>query len=214
MMEDNNTIINRCLVVNILGGNMGKLRYVILCCFIALFFSGCKQEEVVVKDTLELASDKVIHALGEQDMDTLSAMVHPEKGVRFTPYSYINEETDRKVSAEDIKIIFDDTATYSFGTYDGSGEPISYTWKEYYNEFVYSKDFINAESISYNKLLHKGNMIDNIKDIYPESEYVEYYFSGFDETYGGADWQALTLVFEKYENKYYVVGIIHNQWTV
>jgi hypothetical protein len=42
---------------------------------------------------------------------------------------------------------------------------------------------------------------------------VEYYFPGFDLQLQGMDWRSLRLVFTLYDNTWYLVGIIHDQWT-
>jgi hypothetical protein len=38
--------------------------------------------------------------------------------------------------------------------------------------------------------------------------------SGFDPEYEGMDWRSLRLVFEKKNDIWYLVGIIHDQWTI
>jgi hypothetical protein len=43
---------------------------------------------------------------------------------------------------------------------------------------------------------------------------VEYHFSGFVEDYGGMDWVSLRLVFIEEEGSWFLVGIVHDQWTI
>jgi hypothetical protein len=43
---------------------------------------------------------------------------------------------------------------------------------------------------------------------------VEYHFSGFDKKFEGMDWASLKLVFENSNNEWYLVGIVHDQWTI
>jgi len=40
------------------------------------------------------------------------------------------------------------------------------------------------------------------------------YFPSFNPDYAGMDWKSLRLVFEQYEGRWYLVGIINNQWTI
>jgi hypothetical protein len=58
-----------------------------------------------------------------------------------------------------------------------------------------------------------GNSIDNSSEFYPEAKIVEYYFSGFDPQYGGMDWRSLRLVFSELNDTWYLVGVIHDEWT-
>ncbi|MBC7850338.1 MAG: hypothetical protein H7Y31_11410 [Chitinophagaceae bacterium] len=82
------------------------------------------------------------------------------------------------------------------------------------NRFVYDVDFLNAESRTFNHMVATGNTLQNLKSVYPESVFTESYFSGFEEKYDGMDWRSLKLVFQPENGKLYLVGIIHDQWTI
>lgn len=73
--------------------------------------------EAVIKET----SDKLIYAIKEKDADTISDFVHPNKGVRFTPYTYVSLEDDIVFNREEIKGFFEDQGEYIWGFYDGIG---------------------------------------------------------------------------------------------
>lgn len=160
------------------------------------------------------AAAKAIAALKDYDQEALSKMVHPEKGVRFTPYAYVEADKDIVLTAQQIKQAGSDDKKYIWGSYDGSGEPIELTFEEYYKKFVYDTDFANAKEIAYNETLGKGNSLDNSKEFYKDAFIVEYHFPGIDPQYQGLDWRSLRLVFEELEGSWYLVGIIHDQWTI
>lgn len=166
------------------------------------------------KKIIEEVADKVINAISTKDTVTLSESVHPVKGVRFTPYTYVLVEQDVIFNQEKIKNFFDDQDVYLWGDYDGTGDEISLTPSQYYEKFIYSEDFVNAEEVGYNQVLSSGNMLENQFEIYENPIVVEYYFSGFNPDYAGIDWKSLRLVFEEYEGEWKLVGIIHNQWTI
>ncbi len=84
---------------------------------------------------------------------------------------------------------------------------------DYYSKFIYDEDFANAPQVAMNHRLSTGNSIDNSTEFYPGSMIVEYYFPGFDPQYGGMDWRSLRLVFSEYNSTWYLVGIIHDEWT-
>lgn len=166
--------------------------------------------EMIIKET----SDKVILALKAKDAQAISGFVHPEKGLRFTPYTSVDLERDLVFTAEEVKNFFTDKKKYMWGYYDGIGDEIILTPAEYYDVFVYSNDFADPEKIGYNEVFTYGNAVENQFEAYPGTIIVEYYFSGFDPKYEGMDWQSLRLVFEEYEGDWKLSGIIHNQWTI
>jgi hypothetical protein len=118
------------------------------------------------------------------------------------------------MKAEEIKNFFEDSKEYVWGSYDGTGEDITLTPSQYYDEFINTADFVNAETIGYNEVLRSGNMEENQFEVYENAIVAEYYFSGINPDFEGADWQSLRLVFEPYENGWKLVGIIHNQMTI
>ncbi|HUM37898.1 MAG TPA: hypothetical protein PLQ85_13585, partial [Anaerolineae bacterium] len=103
---------------------------------------------------------------------------------------------------------------YEWGVYDGSGEPIQLTFAAYYQKFVFDHDYTTAVAVSVNERLGMGNSIDNSQEYYPGAMVVEYHFPGFDPQYGGLDWTSLRLVFQEFEGRWVLVGIIHDQWTI
>lgn len=167
----------------------------------------------VAKEVIEKTSEGVIKALKNKDTGFLADYVHPLKGVRFTPYTTVSLENDLVFSQEGMKNFFEDK-TYTWGYYDGSGEEIQLTPSDYYEQFVYSEDFINAPEIGYNEVLTSGNMVENQFEVYDNAIVVEYHIPEVNPEFSGLDWQSLRLVFEEYEGNWKLVGIIHNQWTI
>lgn len=163
--------------------------------------------------TLEEMADIVVQALADKDLEAVAEFVHPEKGVRFSPYGYVMDE-HQVFMPEVLPMLKDLDAVFTWGSYDGTGDPIELTFKDYYEEFIYSADFINAEEVAVNERVEQGNTINNIDEFFPGSSFVEYHFSGFDEQYGGMDWESLRLVFIEDNGQWFLVGIIHDQWTI
>jgi hypothetical protein len=159
------------------------------------------------------AAAAVILALKEDDMATLAAYIHPNKGLLFSPYAHIDTATAKVFPATGLPALTD-TTVYQWGSYDGSGEPIALTFQQYYDKFVYDRDFINPETVGEDQIIGTGNTIVNIKDVYPESYVMDYYFSGFDPQYEGMDWESLILVLEELNGAWYVSAIVHSQWTI
>jgi len=158
-------------------------------------------------------ADEAVQALKDRDMEMLSSLVHPVAGVRFTPYAFV-QDSDLVFSPAQLVGILSDPTTYVWGVYDGSGLPIEMTFEGYYGRFVYDQDYAAAEWTSFNERIGTGNSIDNSREYYPEAIVVEYHFPGFDPDLAGMDWRSLRLVFQEQNSVWYLVGIIHDEWTI
>ncbi|NLW03183.1 MAG: hypothetical protein GX027_07950 [Clostridiaceae bacterium] len=171
-------------------------------------------DEEYIKGIIEERAIEVLTAISNNDFGKLSGAVHPEKGVRFTPYGYVDAERDLVFSADEIKSMASDSRIYMWGNYDGIGDPIELSFRDYFSRFVYDADFLEAEQTGYNKILGQGNSINNSFEFYEDSIIVEYHFPGIDPKYEGMDWRSLRLVFEEAGDTWYLVGIIHDEWTI
>ena len=159
---------------------------------------------------------EILKAVKEKDYMFLKYHFHPSLGVRFSPYSYIDTSIDVVLTSEKYVNLLtkNKRKLINWGSFDGSGEPIMLNMKNYIKKYVYDVDFFNAEKISFNRILGAGNSQDNIRTVYEGLPFAEFYFSGFEEKYSGMDWRSLKLVFKKYEDRFYLVGIIHSEWTI
>ncbi|WP_128755779.1 hypothetical protein [Bacillus sp. LL01] len=172
-----------------------------------------KEQEAELLTAKETAA-QIVRLLKTEDFVNLSKLIHPSKGVRFTPYGYIKEESDQIFKQTEVQGIWESETVLNWGEYDGTGDSIELTFKEYYKRFIYDADFENAEEIAVNKQLGQGNSIDNSKEVYPGSTIVEFHFPGFDEKYEGMDWRSLRVVLEQVDGRWYLIGVIHDQWTI
>ncbi|MBP1156561.1 MULTISPECIES: hypothetical protein [unclassified Paenibacillus] len=172
-----------------------------------------KAEETAV---VEEQARKSVQALKEKDMEQLSDMAHPVKGIRFSPYGYVESQSKLVFRAERLKELMTDKAVYEWGVYDGSGEPIQLTFAEYFDQFIYDADFAQSHKTSVNREIGQGTTRSNLTEVYPSDRYsfAEFHFQGFDMQFEGLAWKSLRLVFEKSNNGWYLVGIVHDQWTV
>lgn len=156
---------------------------------------------------------EAIEYMRERDMESLVPLIDPEYGLRFSPYSYVNTDTDLAFKPEELPS-FKDTGKLNWGSEDGTGEPIELTFREYFELFVYNKDFADAPRVNVNRIEGVGNAIFNVPDVYPNASYVEFHFPGFDDSLEGMDWQSLVLVFNLDGDEWMLAGIVHGQWTI
>ena len=167
-----------------------------------------------VSENLLLTTVRVLQLLKDKNMDDLSDFIHPTKGVRFSPYGYVDIENHLVFKAEEVNELEDNTQVYTWGAYDGSGEDIELSFNDYYDKFIFDEDFSNPQIIGNNVIVGIGNSLVNIEEVYPDGRFVELHFEGFDPQYEGIDWRSLRLVFETVDGNWYLVGIVHDQWTI
>ena len=171
-------------------------------------------EEGTPPTALEAAAT-VMSILKAGDMNSLSAWAHRKKGIRYSPYAYVDSEEDLVFSKKELSGLMKDSTVYEWRTFPGSGALIELTYADYHKQFVYDVDFIKNAEISLNEVQGEGTTINNLYEVYPKDTYdfVEYHIDGIDPQYEGMDWRSLRLVFEKIGHDHILVGIIHDQWT-
>lgn len=155
-----------------------------------------------------------LSALEKEDFTTLSTLIHPEQGVRFTPYSYVDKDMDLIFTASQVKNALEDNTTYCWGVYDGSGFSMNLTMEEYFQQFVVPVKYSIAPHVAIDTVLITGNALENIVEAYPEERFVDFSFRSIDPEFGGLDWTSLKLVFQLDEDGWYLVAVVHSQWTI
>ena len=53
----------------------------------------------LINDPVSARATEIVHALREKDWEALSAFVHPDKGLRFSPYTFVRVEADASLDA-------------------------------------------------------------------------------------------------------------------
>lgn len=163
--------------------------------------------------SLRQAAQDIMDIVRSRDLDRLAKAIDPEQGLRFSPYAHIDSETAQHFEAAKLPS-FKDTDKRIWGAYDGSGEPIELTFREYFEKFVYDQDFASAPNVSVNELVGKGNVEFNALDLYPDASYVEFHYPGFDKKNEGMDWESLIVVVRPVGDGWKLCAIAHAQWTV
>lgn len=177
--------------------------------------TGNRQQTSVSVDketALKAANEGVLQALKDKNYKRFADFIHPEKGVRFSMYAFVSPEGDKLFSKSDF-IKYQPTKTiFTWGALDGSGDLYKSTVTDYLIKWVYSKDFATGQ-VSINEFQGKGNSLNNLKEIYPKADFTENFVKG-SESNPEMDWKCLRLVFEQYQGKYYLVGVVNDQWTI
>ena len=175
-----------------------------------------KVAAVMVKDSVLTALTKEIFAdIKRKNYAALDSIAHPQLGVRVSPYASVDPANDQVFKKGAFRKLFTSQKNkqINWGYYDGSGEPILLTPTDYFKRFVYDGNYVRPEKLGVNKVLTQGNSANNIKEVYKESDFTESYISESQKNQG-LDWKSVKLIFKRENGKYYLVGIVHNEWTI
>lgn len=164
------------------------------------------------EEIIKEANDEVLKALKDKDYKRFAEFIHPEKGVRFSMYAFVDPKEDKQFSKTDFEKYQPTKTIFTWGAHDGSGDPYRATINDYLGKWVFSKDF-TASQFSLDKFQGGGNSLNNLEKIYPKLSFTENYIKGTEKN-GEMDWETLRFVFEEFKGKYYLVGVINDQWTI
>ena len=164
------------------------------------------------EETLKTMNNEILSVLKSKDYAKLANFVHPEKGVQFSMYAYVNPKKDKHFTKEDFKKYVATNIKFTWGEKDGTGDPLVLSIKDYLRDWVLRKDFSKGE-FQLNSFKGTGNSLNNLKEIYPNNDFTENYIGGSEE-YGGMDWNCLRFVFEELYGTYYLVAMINDEWTI
>ncbi|MFP8894407.1 MULTISPECIES: hypothetical protein [Chryseobacterium] len=174
--------------------------------------AGTVQTHADKEAALKLVNDEVLKALKAKDYATFASFIHPQKGIRFSMYAFVNLKEDKHFSKADFEKYQPTKTLFTWGTQDGSGDPYKATINDYLGKWVFSKDF-TASQYSVNKFIGGGNSLNNLKEIYPKADFTENYIKGTEKS-GNMDWKTVRFVFEEFEGKYYLIAVVNDQWTI
>ena len=173
-----------------------------------------KNASNLIPKLIENRSTEVLLALKDFDPTRLAALANPEKGIRFSPYSYVDLKKDVVLLPDELKTIFKNNRKLLWGYSDRDGLPIKLTPLKYFQTYVYDRDYAKDSEIEYSRIDNQGLTANNSFEAYPNSIIVEYHFSGYNRKEQELDWKSLKLVFEESNQVWYLVGIIHDQWMI
>jgi predicted small secreted protein len=163
------------------------------------------------KYVLELGIS-VLEILKAKDWGALGSLVHPEQGLTFSPYGYVDIDNAVCLGAGDVKALESDESVRNWGILDGKGDPIELTFAEYYDRFIFDRDFTKAPQVAIDKII-RSNMENNLFVFGNGASFIEFHIPS-DDPDMDMDWVSLRLVFGAYEGDLYLAAIVHDQWTI
>lgn len=163
-------------------------------------------------ESLKKINDEVLQALKNRDYRTFATFIHPQKGIRFSMYAFVDIKGDKHFSKADFEKYEPTKTIFTWGAQDGSGDEYKATINDYLGKWVFSKDFTKGQ-YSLNNFIGGGNSLNNLKETYPQADFTENYIKGT-EKYGEMDWKTIRLVFEDFQGRYYLIAVVNDQWTI
>ena len=160
------------------------------------------------------AAGLACEAISRRDFTALASYVHPDRGVTFTPYSTVDFDTDLTFTADQIRALEQDQTTYVWGLEDGRGLPIQMTMAQYLDRYVWDADYTRAPELGIDQIITGGNALENLAEAYEGCRFVDFCYPSADPVNDGLDWSSLKLVFQAGEHSWYLVGIVHGEWTI
>ncbi|HET9424491.1 MAG TPA: hypothetical protein VFO55_03895 [Gemmatimonadaceae bacterium] len=157
---------------------------------------------------------RVVAALKARDIPALADLTHPARGIRFTPYTHVDTAADQRLAREELLARWERPDSLLWGSYDGSGEPMRLSMRQYFDRFVHDFDVAASPRVARDSApMGVGNSLYNIREVYPDAAIIEFNTPGTDPRYGGMDWRSLWVVLERTGDRWYLVGLVHGSWT-
>jgi hypothetical protein len=154
-------------------------------------------------------SDAVVQALKAQDMGTVAFFTHPTSQLRLAPYPYLTD-ADQRFGQSQAAALPGSPAVRLWGRYDGTGDPISKTFAQYYPEFLWKHDFTaGGITVGENVRVKTAHHSTNWATVYPGRAFVEYHYPGTAQ-YGQLDWWSLILVWQKHQGVWRLVCVTND----
>ena len=162
---------------------------------------------------LRARAAEAVAALRDKDFARLASLAHSGKGVRFSPYAFVDTQRNVLLPVATLAQGFTNRQQYFWGHTDGQGLPMNWTVEDYYARHLWKKDFSMATTIVLDQRTGKGNTTDNSVQAYPGARVVEYHLPSANPS-TTLDWASLRLVFEQQAGTWVLVGIIRDEWTI
>lgn len=192
-----------------LNGKQYKIHEKELKQFTNEFFTEKYKADDENKSSIKKQANEVLRLLADQNMEALANHVHPEKGLLFAPYVYVKPNAIT-FSQDEIAGLLEDTKVYNWGSQAASGKPIELRPNKYFDKYVNASAFTKADEVNLNKQTKLGITLNNIREVFPNAQTVEFYHEGTKEE---LNWGSLTLVFEDVDGSRKLVALVHNEWT-
>ena len=107
---------------------------------------------------------EILRFVKTRNYKKLASFIHPEYGIRFSPFAYIDTTDDRKFYADELLLLAKQGKRINWNSsWDSERSPEFLTIDQYFKRYVYDVDFLNAELISLNKFHTPGHRLEQYR---------------------------------------------------
>lgn len=188
------------------GGTISRLVRAVAC---AALLATAAEAAVPV----DAKADVILGALKNADFRALADQVCSGSRLTYSPYARNLSKLPRiSFTRRDVAAFGGSRKKYVWGAYDGSGDPIRLTPREYHTEFVYDVDYKASAAKTHldRKAFAADADLAALAKAYPTAEIVTYKYAGTsDASYKDA--RGLILVFEKRAGNWCLRAIAHDE---
>ena len=163
------------------------------------------------REQLTHLSSAVAECLAAEDYASLAEYIHPVYGLVFAPSPTVNLGSNQCFTPQRVAYAGEDRTVYVWGMKYGTDEPIQLTTKQFFAEYIYDRDYLNAPVLGFNTVLRSGNALENVTAAFPDGQFVDLYFPSSGT--GVNDWSILRMVFEDSGGELKLSALIHSEYT-
>ncbi len=146
-----------------------------------------------------------LKALKSKNLSKIESFIHPTKGIIVTNKLSFSEPNSKKFNKRNFAIFYKNGKKLYWGSAYARGNPINMSLKEILN-LKYSINKID-----------KIKTLDNLKGFKRSNSYklkdYEFYWKGKGK-YANYNWLGADIILAKINNKWYIVGLLWNRWTI
>ena len=148
----------------------------------------------------KMVAKEIINTLKHKDIKKLKRYIHPTRGVLVSYYPDFYR-VKKHFSKDDFIRFYNSNKKLYWGVNEGRGDKVYMSLKEYINTLSKAAKKVTKikKSNPYNKGFAKR---DNL---------VAY---DFKEANPNPGWKGVYVVLQKYNNRYYLVGLLYNRWSI
>jgi len=170
-------------------------------------------EKIVTRSASETATF-IVKLLSTKDWKGISKLVHPTRGVRFSPYAYVFTNRGVVLSQEKIVEFANSDKKVIWGEYEGRGNSIELSMNGYYKRFLYRYDYKNVKHGPINTRVGQSSSVNRILKAYPEDNiaYFDFYFKDPLDQKSADNWGSLRVVLQKENKQWFLVSFVNDQW--
>lgn len=162
-------------------------------------------------DIYKNLNNELLLALKNKNFQKFAKHIHPEKGITFSMYAYLNPDRNKHFTKAEFLQYSTTSTKFTWGEKDGTGDLLQLSIQNYIEQWVFKKDFSKSE-YAFDTVLKSGNSLNNLKEVFPQNHFTENYIAG-SEQYAKMDWKILRFVYEEFEGEIYAVAVINDEWT-